>query len=227
MGKATVSSLFVCGAVRLFALGARAPVLDGAARRSFLFPAGLRALFRLGRSLLLRFGLFLARAQILFVLLEFLPALCGALSLDRKALRRLAVMRLVALRQLFGDGLGKADIRHRQHRAGWAAERSAKVGLCRGNLQTDALTRVAEMLGAPAGVIRRVACDQQQPCVFGAGGRAHRLLADLQLPGLFGKADQIEQLIHRLPSPFPVLHRRSRGWPCPARARARGTYAPA
>ena len=64
----------------------------------------------------------------------------------------------------------------------------------------------------------------------GAAGNAPRTgveLADLQLSGLFGKADQIEQFIHRLPSPFPFLHRRSRGWPCPARARARGTCAPA
>ena len=87
--------------------------------------------------------------------------------------------------------------------------------------------RVAKVLGAAAGVLRCVGGDENEARVLASCRRADRFLADLQLSGLFRKADEIEQFIHRLPSPFPFLRRRPRGWPCPARARARGTCAPA
>ena len=93
--------------------------------------------------------------------------------------------------------------------------------------QAENTARLGEMLAAAAGVVRRVRGDEDEPRVLASCRRADGLFTDLQLSGLFGKADQIEQFIHRLPSPFPFLRRRSRGWPCPARARARGICAPA
>ena len=93
--------------------------------------------------------------------------------------------------------------------------------------RTAIRARVAKVLGAAAGVLRCVGGDENEARVLASCRRADRFLADLQLSGLFRKADEIEQFIHRLPSPFPFLRRRPRGWPCPARARARGTCAPA
>ena len=108
-------------------------------------------------------------------------------------------------------------------KAGRAAERFLR----RRDLKADALARLAEVERAAARVVRRIRGDEDEPRVLASCRRADGLFTDLQLSGLFGKADQIEQFIHRLPSPFPFLRRRSRGWPCPARARARGICAPA
>ena len=101
---------------------------------------------------------------------------------------------------------------------------AAKSRLAR--IETDVLNNF-KVLGAAAGVLRCVGGDENEARVLASCRRADRFLADLQLSGLFRKADEIEQFIHRLPSPFPFLRRRSRGWPCPARARARGICAPA
>ena len=227
MGKAPCRALLFRGAVRLFSLSARASVLDRASRALAL--ALFRALGLCGGSGLRLFlmRLFLAGAHIFFVLLELFPPLGGAGRLDRQALGRLAVVRFVTLRQLFRDGFGKADVRQRQQRARRAPQRSAEVLLRRRDLKADALARLAEVERAAARVVRRIRGDEDEPRVLASCRRADGLFTDLQLSGLFGKADQIEQFIHRLPSPFPFLRRRSRGWPCPARARARGICAPA
>ena len=95
------------------------------------------------------------------------------------------------------------------------------------NNEARIYARLAEVERAAARVVRRIRGDEDEPRVLASCRRADGLFTDLQLSGLFGKADQIEQFIHRLPSPFPFLRRRSRGWPCPARARARGICAPA
>ena len=113
MGKAPCRALLFRGAVRLFSLSARASVLD---RASWALALALfRALDLCGGSGLRLFlmRLFLAGAHIFFVLLELFPPFGGACRLDRQALGRLAVVRFVTLRQLFRDGLGKADVRQR------------------------------------------------------------------------------------------------------------------
>lgn len=127
MGKAPCRALLFRGAVRLFSLSARASVLDRASRALAL--ALFRALGLCGGSGLRLFlmRLFLAGAHIFFVLLELFPPLGGAGRLDRQALGRLAVVRFVTLRQLFRDGLGKADVRQRP-----AARTTCAPALCRG-----------------------------------------------------------------------------------------------
>ncbi len=227
MGKAPCRALLFRGAVRLFSLGARASVLDRASRALAL--ALFRALGLCGGSGLRLFlmRLFLAGAHIFFVLPELFPPLGGAGRLDRQAFWP---PRRSALRH----SPPAFSRRPRQSRcpSAPAARRMCAPALCRGppssaGSQGRCTRPPREVERAAARVVRRIRGDEDEPRVLASCRRANGLFTDLQLSGLFGKANQIEQFIHRLPSPFPFLRRRSRGWPCPARARARGICAPA
>lgn len=133
-----------------------------------------------------------------------LPApLGGAPGLDRELFRRFGKA-LVALGELPGDGLGKADVRDRQHRAARTADRAAKRVLIRSDAAPEALSRVGKVPHAAHAVFRGVGGDQNEPRIARPRRRAGRLLADGQPARLLGKADEIQKLIHRSPSPFPA-----------------------
>ena len=87
MGKALCRALLFRGAVRLFALGAGAPVLHSALG-TLCIACGAALFFCCGRGLggFLLARLFLAGAQVFFVLLELRPALGSAGCLDREAI---------------------------------------------------------------------------------------------------------------------------------------------
>ena len=145
----------------------------------------------------------LAGADVLFMRLGLPAPLGGALGLDRELLRRFGKA-LVTLGELFGDGLGKADVRDRQHRAARTADRAAKRVLIRSDAAPEALSRVGKVPHAAHAVFRGVGGDQNEPRVARPRRRAGRLLADGQPARLLGKADEIQKLIHRSPSPFPA-----------------------
>ena len=133
-----------------------------------------------------------------------LPApLGGAPGLDRELFRRFGKA-LVTLGKLFGDGLGKADVHDREHRAARASDRAAKRVLIRADAAPKALARVGKVPHAAHAVFRGVGGDQNEPRIARPRRRAGRLLADGQPARLLGKADEIQKLIHRLPSPFPA-----------------------
>ena len=163
------------------------------------------------RPLRLRFACFrrffrrtlLAGADVPFVRLGLPAPLGGAPGLDRELFRRFGKA-LVALGELPSDGLGKADVRDRQHRAARTADRAAKRVLIRSDAAPEALSRVGKVPHAAHAVFRGVGGDQNEPRIARPRRRAGRLLADGQPARLLGKADEIQKLIHRSPSPFPA-----------------------
>ena len=117
------------------------------------------------------------------------PALGGPAGLDLQPLRRRGVALRVQGRQLFDDGLGKADVRHRRHGAAGAAQGTAQPVLVKGHRQAQAGPGLTEGHGPAHGAGCGVLGHQDDPGVLGPGGGAHRLLTDGHLSGLFGKAD--------------------------------------
>ena len=98
-----------------------------------------------------------------FVRLGLPAPLGGASGLDRELFRRFGKA-LVALGEL-GDGLGKADVRDRQHRAARASDRAAKRVLIRSDAAPEALSRVGKVPHAAHAVFRGVGGDQNEPRV--------------------------------------------------------------
>ena len=136
-----------------------------------------------------RGGFFLAPAQILFMLGLLRPALGRAKGLHLQPLGRRGVSLRVQRRQLFDDGLGKADVRYGRHGAAGAAQGTAQLVLVKGHRQAQARPGLAEGHGPAHRPGGGVLGHQDDPGVLGPGGGAHRLLADGHLTGLFGQAD--------------------------------------